>query len=159
MKWALLVLALAAVIAVASGRRPEAAPPHQQWARGECADCHVDADAPSGAPAHHLDPLWSITHGRQEGAAPTRCLQCHTAKACRDCHQRRPESHTFGFMRPHTAADARRHALLGRLRPSSCMLCHSAPARDCVGCHTATEARGWAEEAAPILSTWPELRP
>lgn len=156
MRWLLFALAGAALVAVAAARRAPPEAPHERWARGDCAACHADPERADGAPAYHGEPGWAVVHGRTDGAGAPRCLQCHTVDRCRDCHARAPDTHTPGFVNPADAGeDARRHAVLGRLRPSACLTCHTRPVADCVGCHVVAEVQDWAEAAATALAPWP----
>jgi hypothetical protein len=145
-----LVLVLAAVALVSLGARALRAggdDPHERWARGDCGECHRD-DAVAGAhPAYHTEPGWDVVHGRSPQARPERCLSCHQADECRDCHARPPDTHTAGFRRPAGAGDdARRHAILGRLRPSACATCHVDVVTECDACHSPRQSAAWAED-------------
>ncbi len=156
-----LALILAAVLLVVMGARALRAGgdhpplPAERWARGDCAQCHQD-DAIAGAhPQYHADPAWATTHGRAPQARPERCLSCHTVDECRDCHALPPDTHTEGFRRPIGGDDdARRHALLGRLRPSACATCHTDVVTECAGCHAPRQSAAWTQD-----TPWQEVLP
>ena len=136
-------------------------PAHEQWSAGKsCSECHQDLEgsAAPAAPRYHGEDSWRYVHGRTREPDSQRCFSCHTAQACESCHQIAPDSHTQSFRRPASATnDARRHALLGRLRPSSCMACHRSLPQDCSDCHVPSEIQAWTRDGAESLSRWPEL--
>jgi hypothetical protein len=130
------------------------------WLRGECEECHAPGrDGATAAPGFHTGQFRRFTHGRDPGLEPWRCGKCHTTAGCKDCHATAPPSHTPGFRRPGEGLDARRHAMLGRLRPSSCMTCHRSFAESCGECHTANELADWSLDARRELQRWPEFLP
>ncbi len=136
-------------------------PAHRLWSDGKsCSECHQDTEgsvAPA-APQYHADSSWRYVHGRTREAESQRCFTCHAVRDCESCHQTPPDSHTQSFRQPTGGTrDARRHALLGRLRPSSCMACHRSLPQDCATCHELSEILTWTREGAESLSLWPEL--
>lgn len=128
------------------------------WRKGECEKCHSpEGDAESSAPRYHTGQFCLYTHGRTD-MTEDRCLKCHSAQGCRDCHSRAPQTHTTGFRKPTALApDAQRHAVLARIRPSACMACHSNFNAMCGACHTRPETDAWAEAALVPLRRWPIL--
>ena len=132
----------------------------QWWQRGECQSCHnTGGEAGSSAPRYHSTQFRQFTHGREPGSNPESCFQCHTVNACQTCHSSPPANHNLGFKRPGGGdTDARRHALLARLRPSACMVCHGNFNQLCVECHNRTEAEPWAKLASETLAPWPMLK-
>lgn len=156
LRWAALVAAVVVFVAVAQARREPGEDPHTRFARGECADCHAEVEGgTAGAPRYHEDPAWLAVHGRGDRVSPARCQGCHAPDACRECHQRPPDTHTAAFVRPEVGGPgARRHAMLGGLRPEGCATCHDQIVSSCVGCHTVDESRAWAEAAAPLRRRW-----
>jgi len=156
LRWAALVVGVIVFVTVAQARRDRGQAPHERFARGECADCHADAqDRPTGAPRYHDPPGWDAVHGRDDRAAPARCQGCHAPDSCRACHRRPPETHTAAFVRPaEVGPGARQHALLGRLRPEACATCHVEVVSSCVECHTVDEATRWSEATAPQRARW-----
>ena len=148
-----------AILASAYGGALRAgAAPHERWATGECATCHAAGDDAVAVevPADHEQAMFLATHGRADATGTARCTSCHAPSACRDCHAAPPGSHTAGFTRPsgHDAGGLR-HAMLGRLRPSSCLSCHRAPVVQCATCHAADEVRAWIDRAKSDSSSWP----
>jgi len=120
-------------------------PPHELWDRGDCSSCH-DGEAPK----HHTETDWLRGHGRSRGAEPERCAACHPSEECQECHERAPDSHTPGFLRPGAAGpDRQRHAVLARLNPGGCAVCHLQLHADCSPCHGPTEIWSWQSEEPP----------
>lgn len=139
---------------------------HDWRKRGECVECHsardgkpLAADNPQGRaipPAeYHDEEFRRYTHGRYERHQPQACLSCHERRVCDDCHARLPESHSEGFTRP--AGDtpgALRHAMLGRVRPSSCLACHRGFMGGCLDCHGPRQMQDSQQRAWKMLGGW-----
>jgi hypothetical protein len=140
MGWVHRALAVAAALAVlvlgvrAADRRPAA---HAPFEPQRCGACHAD-DGVGARPADHDAPRWLERHGHRAPVA--RCGGCHPVETCRACHAVRPPSHTEGFVRPWTAADAETHAAAARV-PGLCATCHGALVKDCAACHLIDELR------------------
>lgn len=125
---------------------------HERYSQGDCASCHEEA------PLYHRESNWQLTHGRAEEPLAARCATCHEPDACTECHRREPATHTAAFKQPSSdTLDSERHALLGSVRPSSCMACHQEVAADCTGCHVLGEVDEWRERGAPELERWQQL--
>ncbi len=133
-----------------------------QWTEGRCVECHsANADQPSDSwiqPQFHTASFRRFTHGRIEGEPGGKCFTCHSPKSCRSCHERAPDSHTEGFVRPYRDSRARsQHALLGKIRPGACAVCHQDLLGDCSDCHTPAETLDWRSDAENHLNRWPSL--
>lgn len=127
--------------------------PHERFGRGECASCHDEA------PRYHQDQRWELSHGQADFDLAEDCRTCHAPGTCADCHANTPATHTAGFLRPVAGtSEAGLHSVLGRERPSACVVCHDAPVSECSGCHQPKEVRAWTEGAHDVLDRWrPQL--
>jgi hypothetical protein len=134
-------------------RAEEPAYPHERFGRGECGSCHEEA------PRYHQEQRWELSHSHAGPELVDDCRTCHAPGTCAECHAKPPQTHTSGFLRPVAGTpEAGLHTVLGRERPSACVVCHSAPVRECSGCHQPHEVRVWTEEARDTLERWrPQL--
>ena len=130
---------------------------HHEWRKkGACLECHSQDDlARMASPQYHTAQFRQYTHGRATDLA--KCNACHEISTCHACHQRIPESHTDGFINAQTAEGLERHILLGRLRPSSCLVCHQNFVLSCIQCHTIVEVSSWEKDAKKDLMHWEKL--
>jgi len=136
------------------------------WQQGKCVECHRQPSADESDDIHvagpqpesHRDPSWHLNHGRSDIATEARCYTCHSTPSCQSCHDRRPKNHTEDFLRPAgDHAGATEHVVLGRLNPSSCLVCHKSLVTGCSRCHAPSETRQWQHTAMQALSQWPSL--
>ena len=136
------------------------------WQHGKCVACHREPGAgeigdvhlAGSKPESHREAGWQVAHGHSHVADENRCYVCHTVDQCRSCHERRPASHTAGFVHPSgDRPGAARHALLARLSRTNCLLCHNQPAKDCGTCHAPSETHQWQDEVIPELARWSAL--
>ena len=142
--------------------RAVGADPHTRWRRGECTECHrpLDTLASSSAPAsapprYHREDGWALTHGRRSDAQPAKCLTCHGKQVCKACHDRAPSSHVTDFKTPRGRNSASvAHAVLARIRPSACLICHGRFADQCTGCHSIKSLEEWSQVAYSTLEPW-----
>ncbi len=139
---------------------------HVWWQRGQCADCHREGEdgevgelrVAGEKPQSHEAANWSEMHGRAEITSEQRCFVCHSADNCQSCHNRAPLTHTSGFVHPDSnSLDSMRHTLLGRLRPSSCLVCHGNFVSTCAECHAPGEVLDWQKQGVNDLGVWAEL--
>lgn len=170
---ALLALAaLAAMLlhpAVPASRLGEWENVHDWRKLGKCIECHaqrnkqeVAAGNPEGkliTPAkYHTEEFRRYTHGRTANLQPQNCASCHERSACDACHARMPESHVSDFTKPRgDTPGAQAHALYGRERPSSCLVCHKSFVTGCTGCHGARELIETQQRARAMLGPWSVL--
>lgn len=146
------VAAPAVVLAVSLYRGIEPDPTHARFASGECASCH------DTGPKYHGATTWPVTHGRSPFAIEDRCQRCHAAEVCTACHGLAPATHTIGFREPSgDDRDATRHALLARVRPSACLVCHADVATDCGRCHGLADLAPIVERGLRDLDRWKEV--
>ena len=149
-------LLLVALWVSGAGCALDAPTAHERLDQGECASCHEDA-----GPVSHDAETWALDHGRAEPWLVRACASCHAPDDCQACHVRAPSTHTVGFRRPGgggDAGDGDRHAVLGRLAPSTCLTCHSQGfAASCASCHTLLEVEPWEAEARRVLRRWQGL--
>lgn len=112
------------------------------------------------SPNYHSAQFRNATHGRSPSLAPNKCYGCHEIQTCQACHRHKPVSHTESFVNPaHTNGTGfTRHLLMGRLRPSSCLICHQNFVSECTPCHTPSEVTVWEERALTELAPWNALR-
>jgi hypothetical protein len=141
---------------------------HEWRKEGKCLECHsshyyIDQDTKKEclnipAAKYHTEEFRRFAHGRLEGATATRCYSCHEKSSCGDCHSKMPTSHTSDFIKPlGNTTGMQRHIMLGRLRPSSCLVCHKSFKSTCIQCHTMEEAEKWEINADEVLSKWTDL--
>lgn len=133
---------------------------------GRCVACHTARGAqplaagnPQGrtiTPAkYHSEDFRRYTHGRSSKQTPEQCARCHERAVCEACHARPPETHVSAFTHPDGPSEGlEQHVLLGRLRPSSCLVCHRSLVAACMGCHTAEETIEWQEKGREALGAW-----
>ncbi len=140
--------------------------PSVWWQEGKCVECHRepmadeldDLHVAGPEPKSHRDTEWRLNHGRSSIASEARCYTCHSTPSCKSCHDQPPETHTAGFIEPASKGpDSTRHAILARLNPSSCLVCHESLVTGCARCHAPSETRQWQQDAMENLSKWPEL--
>ncbi|MAG92405.1 MAG: hypothetical protein CMJ48_01455 [Planctomycetaceae bacterium] len=140
--------------------------PHLWWTQGRCKDCHrplkdgetIGVGKAGERPSSHKEEHWREFHGRATGSSESRCYVCHSSNTCRDCHDHPPTTHTKEFKRPSgDGVDAARHTLLGRMRPSSCLVCHGSFVTMCTKCHAPGEVQEWQDRALSDLDHWPTL--
>lgn len=140
------------------------------WKQGKCSECHKPLDDikkltsvltggnATSPPKYHRGPYWKNSHGRVKASMRVGCFSCHAVSACDSCHDLAPATHTIGFTKPDgLGTGAQWHAVLARLRPSSCLLCHRNLYSDCTGCHSAAEISWVEEEGRKHLKEWPQL--
>ncbi len=141
---------------------------HDWKIEGKCIECHkshyyVDSKTvkegwnipPS---KYHTEEFSQFSHGRLEGTTSSRCYSCHKKSSCEACHNKPPSSHTLEFINPKSdSSGMEHHIMLGRMRPSSCLVCHKSFSSACTKCHTSEKAASWQEEAEKILSKWTDL--
>jgi hypothetical protein len=133
-----------------------------QWNEGRCVECHNasadQGDKGSNQPPFHTASFRRFSHGRIEGDPGGKCFTCHSPQSCRSCHEKAPDSHTDGFLRPFRNPQGRsQHALLGKIRPAACIVCHQNLLGDCSDCHTPREMADWRSNTKPQLEKWPSL--
>ena len=147
--------AVAALALLVSALRADRMPPAQtHFASGDCASCH------ERPPQYHEDRAWAISHGRSEPRHASSCLTCHAQHACQDCHARAPSTHTAAFRSPERrGAEEQLHVFVGRSRPAACLVCHTAPLRECGDCHARDELSRWSARAHTDLVRWRALLP
>jgi hypothetical protein len=142
-----IVLGIAALLVARSNRLAPA--PHESFGMGECVECHENP------PEYHLDVQWALSHGRVEEAIENRCETCHSQETCTRCHSLAPASHTENFRDPgHDVHEADRHAVFGRARPSTCLVCHRSLATECATCHMPEEIQPWVDRGRQELERW-----
>lgn len=136
---------------------------------GKCIECHarrnqqqIAAGNPEGKlimPAkYHTEAFRRYSHGRSAGLQPQNCTNCHERTTCNTCHARMPESHVSGFTHPEGESQgAQVHALFGRERPSSCLVCHKTFMSGCVDCHSPKQLIETQERARKMLGPWGQL--
>jgi len=136
---------------------------------GKCIECHsqrehqpLAAGNPEGklmTPAkYHTEAFRRYTHGRSAGLQPQNCSNCHERTTCDTCHVRMPESHVAEFTRPNgDTQGAQAHALYGRERPSSCLVCHKSFLTGCVDCHSPKQLIATQQRARQMLGPWGQL--
>ncbi len=127
---------------------------HHEWRKqGECLECHSQEDpAIMASPKYHSVQFRRYTHGRISELTSIKCYACHEISTCQACHNRMPESHTESFV-----SGMARHILLGRIRPSSCLVCHQSFVSACTKCHMLAEVSPWENDAKTELLRWKEL--
>ncbi len=134
---------------------------HHEWRKqGKCLDCHSQEElAIMASPKYHTVQFRRYTHGRISELTSVKCYACHEIDTCQNCHNRMPESHTAGFVHFNASKNLEgieRHILLGRIRPSSCLICHTFVST-CTKCHTFVEVSSWEKDAKIELLRWKEL--
>ena len=140
------------------------------WQQDKCSECHKPLDetktiaidsskgSASSPPISHQNPNWESHHGRVKAVKRTGCFACHQVSTCDSCHSIVPKTHTIGFSKPDgLSIGAQRHALLARLRPSSCLLCHQNLFTDCTGCHSPGEISSLVKAGEKELKKWPQF--
>ncbi len=140
------------------------------WKQEKCSECHkpveevknTAADSsrgnPTSPPKYHREPHWENMHGRVDASKRVGCFSCHEVSSCDSCHSLIPGTHTIGFSKPDgLSLGAQKHSVLGRLRPSSCLLCHRNFFSDCVGCHSPAEISALEKKGRKHLEEWPQL--
>lgn len=139
---------------------------HIWWQEGRCNECHqpeksgeiIQGEGIQRQPRSHREEFWRETHGRSELSSEGRCFICHSVDTCKTCHSHPPETHTNEFMSPGSdSVDALRHIVLGRARPSSCIVCHQDFVSSCSKCHGSGEVYDWYERGQGELARWPSL--
>ena len=131
---------------------PEETPSHARFQQGDCNTCH------DAAPNYHTGGHWGLTHGRVAQHVGEQCVMCHSQAACRTCHFQSPATHTASFRSPGAAtADGERHARLGRIAPSTCLVCHRSFLNDCATCHSMTEVMPWMDRGRSDLDRWQHM--
>ena len=143
------------------------APAPKRWAQGDCEHCHRPQEQVFGQghddPDRAARPTTTSNSGATPmGVTPSRgsavawCVM--SSSSCESCHGRAPATHTSQFTCPsNNSPGAVRHALLGRIRPASCLVCHRSFVSSCSGCHHWRETRDWTERAVEQLAGWPEI--
>jgi hypothetical protein len=107
------------------------------------------------AAKYHTEIFQKYTHGRMENITSESCYSCHQTNSCKDCHSRKPETHTTDFTHPKgSSRGMEEHIMLARLRPSSCLVCHDSFVSDCTNCHTQEEAEKWQNTGDDVLLKW-----
>ncbi len=139
---------------------------HTWWQRGQCTECHREGEdgeigelrTAGKKPKSHEAVNWSQTHGRIKVDGEQQCLVCHSVDNCQSCHDRAPLTHTSEFVHPsNDSLVSNRHILLGRLRPSSCLVCHDSFVSGCSKCHAPGEVHDWQNKALDDLGDWKSL--
>jgi hypothetical protein len=135
---------------------------HDWRKHGKCLECHSQPQGTTMRPPdYHTAPFRNYTHGRTVALTPTRCYSCHEIQTCQTCHHQKPASHTDSFINPAARSNDEkgltRHLLMGRLRPSSCLICHQSFVSTCTPCHTPAEVTVWEKRALTELAPWNNL--
>ena len=137
-------------------------PAHEWRKQGKCLDCHRDSAQghTMRPPDYHTEQFRDATHGRTPTLTPSKCYGCHEIQTCQACHRRKPATHTESFIHPDqtNGEGLTRHLLMGRLRPSACLVCHQSFVSECTPCHTPSEVTPWEEQALSQLVPWKILR-
>jgi len=139
---------------------------HQWREQGKCLDCHtstenfsktnLNLDHSINLPTkYHTDKFRKFTHGRTISVNPQSCLSCHRKNTCNTCHAQMPDTHTSRFTNPTGSGDGiKYHVVIGKIRPSSCLICHKSFKNDCTSCHTLNEILPWQKKALIQLKNW-----
>lgn len=131
--------------------------------KGKCMDCHKKYDkfitdkndklAVIFPTQYHTEQFRRFAHGIKQEINAESCLSCHRSDTCLSCHLKKPESHTRDFIR--VAGEGREsHTTLGRLSPTSCLVCHRNSKRECLECHVLSEMSKWEEDKHENLEKW-----
>ena len=121
----------------------------QQWQKGKCAPCHVQANLERTLPESFLrhDQAFARGHGQVAQQERQLCQACHTESQCDDCHdvtqdltveRRRPERILRTYV--HRGDFLTRHMIEAESQPSRCLRCHTA--ETCDSCHVARGVSG-----------------
>ncbi len=140
------------------------------WKQDKCLECHKPVEevknaatestkgSPTSPPRYHLVASWESRHGRIKAAKRTACYSCHQISSCDTCHGIAPKTHSIGFSKPDgMSMGTQLHAILGRLRPSSCVLCHRNLLADCGDCHSTEEITSLQNQGLKQLKEWPQI--
>ncbi|MCO4780857.1 MAG: hypothetical protein KC646_00930 [Candidatus Cloacimonetes bacterium] len=133
------------------------------WNNSQCMECHQDKTSLNNFnkkehPKFHSDLFVEYTHGKLETNSPQKCLNCHKAQSCKDCHSTAPKNHTQLFKSPqlnHFASN--QHILLGRMNKQSCLSCHQNYVAQCSNCHEIKELQQWRKQFESTKNTWSYL--
>lgn len=89
-------------------------------AKNACTACHKKKTFP----VSHRSPKWLIVHPAQQ--KKINCKECHgwVSKWCRECHTRRPRSHTDKWRSAHKVKVAKRRNCEACHKPNFCVRCH-----------------------------------
>ena len=118
----------------------------QDYAEARCTHCHTTLqEMPIAAVAEYRHGSdWMRQHGALARSQGAHCDQCHQQSTCVGCHSRVTLASVADLFpeelrsrQLHRGDYATSHAVDARLRPASCVRCHTNPASDCASCHAA----------------------
>lgn len=142
---------------------------HQLREKGNCIECHTSTEQfgtvspekngiTSLPTKYHTKQFRLYTHGRTKSHSSASCFSCHRKNSCNSCHNQMPDTHTSDFVNPTGRGKGMEmHIMIGRIRPSSCLICHNSFKNECTNCHTLQEVSPWQVKGQQQLKKWERI--